>query len=380
MKNVRMIPAVLGGALLFSCGSGLLSDMSRTLDEPVICTPATSSFVHENSVDVSWPSDPGADRYVLERAADAHAPAFSVVYEGSSTSYRDVNCTDQGRYLYCLTKVRGTKSFGPSPAGLGIASAVCGDAQEPDNSEGLAKPLESRFAANLYYYSTIFQQNNAPLVEEDADWYTVTVPANSTANIVVTQTQPELQGGSSNTWMRFYLKGQFEEEIVDSHPIAVANYANARTAFLFKNLPIPSCFPVNGGGSMINYEIFPLQHHGKLEGAAMRVGKVIALPFILLLPLGCPAPVGENAGITEPPGGVVAEESDLFIAQGDGSYLFSTSDPAYWGPYGFTVWALPCPSQPTFTIRDVILTKHTGNTLARLWDRILPIRYEQCVP
>lgn len=254
MKYMVPFLVALVSLLIDSCTDGLLTDMKRTLADPVVTAPAVTSFVHENRIDVSWSADPGAELYVLERALDAASPAYAVIYQGTATSYADTDCIDQGRYLYRLTKTRGNKIFGPSDAALGIASSVCQDSQEPDDSEDQAALLESTLAANLFYYSTIFQQHNAPLVKQDTDWYSVEVPANSTANIVITQIQPKLSG-TANTWMYFYLKGQFEEEIVNSQPIPVANYSNVKTSFLFRIRPIPSNFPANGGGSLVNYTV-----------------------------------------------------------------------------------------------------------------------------
>ncbi len=259
MKKYSLLPSILAlvmAALLAgSCGEGLLTNMNRTLADPVLEVPVVTSFVYENRIDVSWSSDPGADIYVLERALDAASPAYSVVYQGTRLCYSDADCADQVRYLYRLTKVRGNKSFGPSDAALGVASSVCQDAQEPDDCDAQAAFLQSTLAANLFYYTTVFQQHNAPLVSQDADWYSVEVPANSTANIVVTQIQPELGAGETNAWMYFYLKGQFEDEIRNSLPIAVTNYSNVKAQFLFKIRPVPSRFPANGGGSLVDFTV-----------------------------------------------------------------------------------------------------------------------------
>ncbi len=255
MKKAILIQFIPTALLICSCGGGLLTDMSRTLADPAIAVPTVTSFVSENRIDVSWSSDPGADRYMLERALDAVTPVFTIVYEGTNTNYSDAGCADQARLLYRLTKERGSRSFGPSDVTLGIASAVCHDAQEPDDTESQAALLESTLQANLFYYTTNFQQHNAPLVEQDADWYAVDVPANSTANIVVTQNFPALPQGTVNAWMFFYLKGQFENEVINSQLIPVANYSNAKTTFFFKIRPNQVKFPANGGGTLVNYDV-----------------------------------------------------------------------------------------------------------------------------
>ena len=253
MRKARLMPAVLAAAIATSCSEGLLTDISRSLDDPVVVAPSAASFIHENRIDVTWPRDRGADEYVLERATDAAVPVYAVVSRGTSTNYVDTDCADQGRFLFRLTKIRGTKSFGPSAAVLGVSSAVCRDSLEPNDDESQGTTLTSTLAANLFYYSSILQQHGAALVEQDVDWFTLTVPPDRTANIVVTQ--QGLQGGSTNTWMYFYLKGTNPQQIVNNQAIPVTNYSNLTATFLFKIYPIPSSFAVNGGGSLINYAV-----------------------------------------------------------------------------------------------------------------------------
>lgn len=246
--------ALTTGFLLSSCGDGPLGEMSRTLGDPVLTLPAVASFVTENHIELSWPADAHADQYILQKALDAANPVYSIAYSGTGTHYNDVKCTDQGRYLYRLVKTRGDRSFGPWDAVMGVASAVCRDALEPNDIESEATALTSTLAANLYYYSSAAQQNGAPLVQQDVDWYSVSVPPHRQANIIVTQ--DGLSGGSVNTWMYFYQKGFNPVQIVNNQAIAVRNYSDTATqTFLFKIYPIPSFFPANGGGSLITYTV-----------------------------------------------------------------------------------------------------------------------------
>ena len=254
MKKATFLLTAVAMGLTSACQAGLLQDMSRSLGDPTVVVPSATSFVRENIVDVSWPQDANADLYILQRALDNASPSYSTVYSGTDTQYQDTNCTDQGRYLYRLTKTRGTKSFGPSDVVMGVASAVSKDSLEPNDLESQATSLTSTLAANLYYYSSVFQQNGAPMVTQDVDWYSVSVPPHRKANIVVTQ--DGLQGGSTNTWMYFYLKGNVPSQIVNNSPIVITNYSDSATmAFLFKIYPIPSSFAVNGGGSLITYTV-----------------------------------------------------------------------------------------------------------------------------
>jgi len=254
MKRAGFFLVLLAALLSASCGDGLLTEMSRTLGDPVIEPPTVSSFAIENRIDVSWPADENADQYLLQRALDAATPAFQTIYAGQGTTYADTDCTDQGRYLYRLTRTRGSRSFGPSDAVMGVASAVCRDALEPNDEEGRATGLTSTLAANLYYYSSAVQPGGSSLVQQDMDWYSVTVPPHRQANIVVTQ--DGLLGGSTNTWMYFYLKGSNPVQIVNNQAIAVTNWSDTASAsFLFKIYPIPSSFAVAAGGSLITYTV-----------------------------------------------------------------------------------------------------------------------------
>ncbi|MDA8426514.1 MAG: hypothetical protein M0Z80_10310 [Treponema sp.] len=244
---------------LVSCNAALLSDLARSVDDPTVVAPGVSSFVYENRIDVSWTADANADQYVVERAQDAAVPVWSAIYQGTGTSYTDTNVSDQGRYLYRLSKVRGTRTFGPSEAVLGIGSATCRDAFEPNDEEAEATAIGSAsgstLLASLWYYSSVYQQDGAVLTVQDIDWYAVSVPPNRTANIVVTQVSPALAGGSTNTWMYFYQKGMNPQQIVNSQTIPVTNYSNATATFLFKIYPVPTSFSANGGGALVNYTV-----------------------------------------------------------------------------------------------------------------------------
>ena len=252
ITRVIVLCCAVGAAV--SCGGGLLDQMARVASDPFPQSPRVVSFVTENKIDVSWDLDKAAEQYVLERADDSLNPAFAVVYQGTGTSYSDTDCTDQCRYLYRLSKTRGGKTLGPSDFVMGVCSAVCRDALEPNDAEMQASVLTSTLAANLYYYTSFVHQNGAPLVHQDADWYAVSVPPHRIANIVVTQDQ--LAQGSGNTWMNFYQKGVNSVHIPNGNPITITNYSDvAAVTFLFKIYPEPTAFAANGGGSLISYTV-----------------------------------------------------------------------------------------------------------------------------
>jgi hypothetical protein len=227
--------------------------MNRGAEDPSAAAPTVSCFLVENSISISWPPDPNADSYILERADDAASPVYSTMYSGVGLEYVDGSCLDQGRYLYRLSRLRGGCRFGPSVSVLGVASAVCRDALEPNDDEGRATALNYDRAANLHCYSSEFKQNGVHLVLEDADWYSVTVPPRRNANIVLTQ--EGLAEGSAATWMYFYQKGQNPHQVVNNSAIPIVNSSYETTTFLFKIFPVPACFAVNGGGSTIDYRV-----------------------------------------------------------------------------------------------------------------------------
>ena len=96
---------------------------------------------------------------------------------------------------------------------------------------------------------------------------------------------------------------------------------------------------------------------------------VIAASSLLLA--GCPAsydlskPTTEDAGGTGGTGGTTDQQDQLFVQQSDpASWLFATSDSAYWGPGGYTLWSLPLQVTDPFVQREVTLVKTSGNAWA----------------
>ena len=96
-----------------------------------------------------------------------------------------------------------------------------------------------------------------------------------------------------------------------------------------------------------------------------RIALVILMPAVILFLSGCPSPGGGTQAVVDDTGtaGVVEQKSELFV-QLNGVYDFTTNDSAYWGPNGYTLWALPLAGQQTFTQRDVTLIKKSGNAYA----------------
>jgi len=234
---------------LFSgCSSGLLECLARTADDPVVASPTAMSLFMEDRVDVEWEADPGAERYSLERATDAANPVFGVVYRGGNTWYVDERLEDQTLYLYRLTKERGARSFGPSDPVLGVGSSTSRDEHEPNDSEESATTLPYDRISNLYFYRSQDGQ-----VVQDADWYSVAIPARKKALVVIIYS-----AASDQTYFYLYEKGMSPKPVVNGGAIEISNTTYEEKTFLFKVYPLGDSFisdPSLGGGTLMNYTV-----------------------------------------------------------------------------------------------------------------------------
>jgi len=92
-------------------------------------------------------------------------------------------------------------------------------------------------------------------------------------------------------------------------------------------------------------------------------------PLVLFIACACSSPYSNpGTGDAESPSGSGSEVESLFVPSIDGSgaaiFDFETSDSAYLGDNGYTLWALKAASQPAFTSRTVSLDKLSGNAAA----------------
>ncbi len=250
-KKLIITGSVVVFLLLFSsCTGGLLADMERISSDPVVAVPGVVSFVDELTIEISWDSDPGADRYVLYKAEDAVSPVYEIFYQGSDLCVTDTDVTGEHRYLYTLGKLRGRELFGPSDPVMGVGSSVIRDSLEENDTKDSATALVWDLDANLYYY-----RSNDGEVSQDYDWYSISVPPRRRAMIIVTQ---DGLGSGADSWMNYYLEGHSTETIVNSNAISIGNYSYAEETFYFLISPNSSEFIANpslGGGSLINYRI-----------------------------------------------------------------------------------------------------------------------------
>ena len=248
--RLRVIISLLVPMFFLSCGDGLLVDMTRIADDPVITKVQAKSFIDENIIYLNWEEDPAADEYILYRAEDNIVHSYQVIYQGNDISFVDTDCSDENRYLYTLAKLRGQKIFGPSNPVLGVGSNVCRDELEENNSKDQATILTWDLVANIYFYRDWLDNEL-----EDLDWYSVTIPPRRIANIVVTQAG---QATGDVTYMMFYLEGSNPTPLLNNTAQPIPNYSYSEKKFYFLISPNSAEFisdPTLAGGSLIGYTI-----------------------------------------------------------------------------------------------------------------------------
>ncbi len=228
MKS-RIVFFTFSIVIFSSCGAGLLPDMSRSLDEPVVRKPEVSSFITENTISVRWKEDEGTDEFILYRKPDNLTADYEIVYRGSAREYTDTGVEGGAQYLYTLGNVRGTRHFGPSDAVLGVGSDVRRDEYEPNDGREEATELSTDITANIFFYAAYSGET-----VEDADWYVMTVPPKMQANIIFIQ-QDFL--GSGPTHMDLYLENESRDHIDNGDTIVLANNTLAAKDLRFRISP-----------------------------------------------------------------------------------------------------------------------------------------------
>ncbi len=98
-----------------------------------------------------------------------------------------------------------------------------------------------------------------------------------------------------------------------------------------------------------------------------RTGWTILVAAISVLLAACTAsiPPETDSGVTDTEGSM-QQIDELFVPDpvDPGKCEFQTNDPAYWGPYGFTLWNLSGRIQQPFVSREVVLYKVSGDAAA----------------
>ena len=228
--------------------------MDRLARDPTVDAPVVRSFAAENCIFIEWSEDEAADGYILERAPDSPLDLiYSTVYEGTEISFADSDCRNDDRYLYRLRKLKGDRIFEPSAPVFGVGSVTRMDDHEPNDTDEEATVLDYTRMSNMYYYRTFSDE-----IAQDLDWYSVSIPAGFTAEIVVTQISPALEPGVLTNYMLFGVQGSPVEPITNNAANLIKNtYSEART-FYFQIIPDPARF-LSGmglaGGTMALYTV-----------------------------------------------------------------------------------------------------------------------------
>ncbi len=251
-KTLALLPLLMASG----CSPGLLPELDRVLRDPTVSPPQVSSLDRELRIEVCWDPDPAAEQYILEKAEDSLLADYSEVYRGTGSFYTDTDCQDQGRYLFRLSKTRGSRLFGPSRAVLGVASQTCRDGLEPNDSEDQAAVLGDFLRqANLFYFRATPSLHPGQVLQ-DADWYSVEVPPQWTAHILITQAG--LPTGSEYTYLYFYQKAAAPIHVVNNQLIALSNPSPEPRSMLFKLYLDPADFILEatlGGGTLVEYAV-----------------------------------------------------------------------------------------------------------------------------
>lgn len=248
MNRLKLIGLLL--PLLFAaCSDSMITDLARLDDDPIIVEPTVLSFTDEFVVEVQWDEDSCADEYILYRSIDG-ADDYSIVSQGVDTEYTDTDVEDEGRYLYCLVKVRGTEYFGPSESIMGVGNSMSRDEFEPNDSEEDATAFEYDLEANTYYYVS----DEVDYCVEDIDWYSIEISPQVKVilNVVVSGTV-----SSGATDLIFYQNPNNPEDITSSGELTISNTTYTTKTFYFCIYPDGANVVTNssGGGDVISYEL-----------------------------------------------------------------------------------------------------------------------------
>ncbi|MBN1697455.1 MAG: hypothetical protein JW881_08070 [Spirochaetales bacterium] len=253
ISNLILLVAIL--ALHLSCTEGLYDQFGKPVDDPVIVKPFVSSFVDEETIIITWDDDPAADNYILYRSEEVPSENYHVVYRGKKNSYLDRNfieylSNENALFHYSLSKVRGTREFGPSEPSLGIFSKMINDPFEPNNDETQAHELSTaKIEGNIYFFRD--EEQNLLI---DEDWFFITLQPRQQAELVLTQ-----KGDTKLQYFQYQVLNSSNNPTDISHNVRffVANNSDYLTKIYFKIIPLIKNYMVSGiqtnGGSQRGY-------------------------------------------------------------------------------------------------------------------------------
>jgi hypothetical protein len=234
-----------------SCNQDIYNILSRTIDDPYTIKPNAISFKESNTVILSWPFDPAADEYILQRTLDRQDIKYVEIYRGNKNEYIDSGLPDQNMYLYRLAKKRGNKNFPFSEPVLGVSSLVTRDTYEENNTMETATHLEDiTLIANMYYY-----RSYSGFELQDFDWYWFDIPSGWQVFIVVIDDKPN---PGTDSHFRYYIHGRTEGIVFSSLPMIIENFEKTTYRCYFKLFPNVDQFVLNPtqiGGGVAPYQI-----------------------------------------------------------------------------------------------------------------------------
>lgn len=203
--NFMLIASIILCTSFTSCENPIGDVLLRTYSDPFDQAPVVDSFREVEKIFLSWDEDKGADEYVLLRAEDAVSPVFKEVYRGKELNYIDSisnGLNSSKMYLYRLDKRRGKVPFESEMVSYGYCSPKERDTNNNHTRENALFLGMGYAATGANLYCGKYKYKGTVVFEED--WYYVKVSARSIKTVVVTQTQPKINGTEDP--LIFYLK------------------------------------------------------------------------------------------------------------------------------------------------------------------------------
>lgn len=263
IKRIALFPVFCAALGFASCSDGIGPFLTRLNRDPEAEKPKVLSFSQPNAVIVSWNEDHAVDTFVLERAVDANVDpdtlVFTEIYRGADLSFVDVQAEVDVRYLYRLSKTRGSEIFVPTIiyAGVGVNCPISADSHEPNDDKEHATTLDvPRMSASFFYKGV-----NGDIIQ-DVDWYVFTVPAHMTAQITVEEEAlppyTTIITGATRFMYQIHETGYPPMPVTHTAPFELVNYDNTPFTFHIKIMPQESVIlDITSvcGGSPIAYKI-----------------------------------------------------------------------------------------------------------------------------
>ena len=252
VKVLKSFVLVTFCVTLSVCSPGMHEMLHRTTDDPVVVSPRVESYVESNTIFIGWEIDEGADEYILERAVDhPESLLFIIVYRGKGTAYVDRGLENNLRYIYRLSKTRGSEIFGPSKEALGISSLVIRDLNRNNTMETAQELVSIDHIASLFYHRSY---KGLEVLEED--WYYIDIPPLRQAWIMV----DDFQASASNvpTFFEYYVYGRESNPVYHKQDFRIVNNALETKRYYFMIYPAKHKFAGIGelpGGGIVHYKI-----------------------------------------------------------------------------------------------------------------------------